>query len=327
MKKNILSLIAIFMLSIVSTPSAAQIKVAILEPIIETGEVSAIYKSVLRSKLISSISNEEVNYEAFTRSDIDAIMREQHFQNNGILDEEIRIRLGNLGGVDCICVSKLAEGSGYINIDIMLINVKSGKIESVANKLISNDLSELEETAIELGRKLVGLDRIEQERQKAQELELQRKREQEKKRQQELEAKRKQEQLEAQERQHQLELQKMREEEERLKQERAAQQQQQQIDKLNSAFENLGSTISDAIQTANSYSIIFWNTHSSPRKITINGEIIGYVDGYSTKTFLVPIQLQGILQATQTKGYLFTPNVETFEIKGIRKRQTIKLKN
>lgn len=327
MKKNILSLIAIFMLSIVSTPSAAQIKVAILEPIIETGEVSAIYKSVLRSKLISSISNEEVNYEAFTRSDIDAIMREQHFQNNGILDEEIRIRLGNLGGVDCICVSKLAEGSGYINIDIMLINVKSGKIESVANKLISNDLSELEETAIELGRKLVGLDRIEQERQKAQELELQRKREQEKKRQQELEAKRKQEQLEAQERQHLLELQKMREEEERLKQERAAQQQQQQIDKLNSAFENLGSTISDAIQTANSYSIIFWNTHSSPRKITINGEIIGYVDGYSTKTFLVPIQLQGILQATQTKGYLFTPNVETFEIKGIRKRQTIKLKN
>lgn len=327
MKKNILSLIAIFMLSIVSTPSAAQIKVAILEPIIETGEVSAIYKSVLRSKLISSISNEEVNYEAFTRSDIDAIMREQHFQNNGILDEEIRIRLGNLGGVDCICVSKLAEGSGYINIDIMLINVKSGKIESVANKLISNDLSELEETAIELGRKLVGLDRIEQERQKAQELELQRKREQEKKRQQALEAKRKQEQLEAQERQHQLELQKMREEEERLKQERAAQQQQQQIDKLNSAFENLGSTISDAIQTANSYSIIFWNTHSSPRKITINGEIIGYVDGYSTKTFLVPIQLQGILQATQTKGYLFTPNVETFEIKGIRKRQTIKLKN
>ena len=209
MKKNILSLIAIFMLSIVSTPSAAQIKVAILEPIIETGEVSAIYKSVLRSKLISSISNEEVNYEAFTRSDIDAIMREQHFQNNGILDEEIRIRLGNLGGVDCICVSKLAEGSGYINIDIMLINVKSGKIESVANKLISNDLSELEETAIELGRKLVGLDRIEQERQKAQELELQRKREQEKKRQQEHEAKRKQEQLEAQERQHQLELQKM----------------------------------------------------------------------------------------------------------------------
>ena len=147
------------------------------------------------------------------------------------------------------------------------------------------------------------------------------------KRQQEIEAKRRQEQLEVQERIYQLELQRKREEEERLKQERAAQQKQQQIDDLNSAIENLGSAISDAIQTANSYSIIFWNTHSSPRKITINGEIIGYVDGYSTKTFLVPIRLQGVLQATQTKGYLFTPNVETFEIRGIRKRQTIKLKN
>ena len=327
MKKNFLLLIAIFMLSIITTPIVAQIKVAILEPIVETGQVSAIYKSVLRSKLVSSISNEEVNYEAFTRSDIDAIMREQHFQNNGMLDEEMRTRLGNLGGVDCICVSKLAEGSGYINIDIMLINVKSGKIESVANKLISNNLTELEQTAIELGRKLVGLDRIEQQRIEQQRLELQRKKEQEEKRQQEIEAKRRQEQLEAQERQRQLELQRKREEEERLKQERAAQQQQQQIDELNSAFENLGSAITGAIQTANSYSIIFWNSHSSPRKITINGEIIGYVDGYSTKTFIVPIRLQGILQSTQTKDYLFSPNVETFEIKGVRKGQTIKLKN
>ncbi len=327
MKKNILFLIAIFLLSIVSTLIVAQIKVAILEPVVETGQVSAIYKSVLRSKLVSSISNEDVNYEAFTRSDIDAIMREQHFQNNGILDEEIRIRLGNLGGVDCICVSKLTEGSGYINIDVMLVNVKSGKIESVANKLISNDLSELEETAIELGRKLVGLDRIEQERKKAQELELQRKREQEEKRQQEIEVKQRQEQLEAQERQRQLELQRMREEEERLKQEKEALQQQQQLDELNNSIANLGSAIAGAIQTANSYSIIFWNSHSSPRKITINGEIIGYVDGYSTKTFLVPIRLQGILQSTQTKGYLFSPTVETFEIKGVRKGQTIKLKN
>ena len=331
MKKNFLSLIAIFMLSIASTPIAAQIKVAILEPIVETGQVSAIYKSVLRSKLVSSISNEEVNYEAFTRSDIDAIMREQRFQNNEILDDDMRIRLGNLGGVDCICVSKLAEGSGYINIDIMLINVKSGKIESVANKLISNYLNELEQAAIELGRKLVGLDRVEQQRKEAEErqrqLELQREREQEMKRQQEIEAKRRQEQLEVQERIYQLELQRKREEEERLKQERAAQQKQQQIDDLNSAIENLGSAISGAIQTANSYSIIFCNTHSSPRKITINGEIIGFVDGYSTKSFLVPIRLQGILQSTQTKDYLFSPNIERFEIKGMRKGQTIKLKN
>ena len=95
-------------------------KVAVLEPMVEDGEISTIYKAVLRSKLLNSISNEEVGYEAFTRTDVDAIMREQQFQNSGIVDDNTRIRLGNLGGVDCICISKLAEGAGYINIDIML---------------------------------------------------------------------------------------------------------------------------------------------------------------------------------------------------------------
>ena len=230
-------------------------KVAVLEPIVEDGEISAIYKSVLRSKLMNSISDEAVNYEAFTRSDVDAIMREQHFQNSGIVNDETRIRLGNLGGVDYICISKLAEGSGYINIDIMLVDVQSGKVESVANKLISNNLKELEEAALELGKKLVGLDRIEQQRK------------------------------EEQERQRQLELQKEREREEKRQQEIAAQQrQQQQLEEFNNSIANLGSAIADAVQTANSYYIIFWNQHSSPRKITINGEVIGYVDGYSVNS-------------------------------------------
>ena len=273
-------------------------KVAVLEPIVEDGEISAIYKSVLRSKLMNSISDEAVNYEAFTRSDVDAIMREQHFQNSGIVNDETRIRLGNLGGVDYICISKLAEGSGYINIDIMLVDVQSGKVESVANKLISNNLKELEEAALELGKKLVGLDRIEQQRR------------------------------EEQERLRQIDLQKKREQEEKRRQEiEAHQRKQQQIEDLNNSIANLGSAIADAVQTVNSYYIIFWNQHSSPRKITINGEVIGYVDGYSTNTFQVPIRLQGTLQSTQTKDYLFSPNVETFTIRGVKKGQTIKLKN
>ncbi len=288
-----------FLLSYFFILVGAQVKkVAVLEPIVEDGEISAIYKSVLRSKLMNSISDEAVNYEAFTRSDVDAIMREQHFQNSGIVNDETRIRLGNLGGVDYICISKLAEGSGYINIDIMLVDVQSGKVESVANKLISNNLKELEEAALELGKKLVGLDRIEQQRK------------------------------EEQERLRQIDLQKKREQEEKRRQEIEAQQRkQQQIEDLNNSIENLGTAIVDAVQSANSYYIIFWNAHSSPRKITINGEVIGYVDGYSTNTFQVPIRLQGTLQSTQTKDYLFSPNVETFTIRGVKKGQTIKLKN
>lgn len=277
----------------------AQIKkVAVLEPMVEDGEISTIYKAVLRSKLLNSISNEEVGYEAFTRTDVDAIMREQQFQNSGIVDEETRIRLGNLGGVDCICIAKLAEGAGYINIDIMLVDVQSGKVESAANKLIENDLEKLEQAAIELGKQLVGLDRIEQQ------------------------------QKEEQERQRQLELQKQQEEEQKRQQEIAAQQQQQQnVEELGNSIANLGVSIANAIQSVNSYTIIFENHHSSPRKITISGQLIGYVDGYSVKSFQVPVSLQGVLKSTQTRDYLFSPNVEKFTISGVKKGQQLTIKN
>lgn len=273
-------------------------KVAVLEPMVEDGEISTIYKAVLRSKLLNSISNEEVGYEAFTRTDVDAIMREQQFQNSGIVDDNTRIRLGNLGGVDCICISKLAEGAGYINIDIMLVDVQSGKVESAANKLIENNLEQLEQTAVELGKKLVGLDLIEQQR------------------------------AEEQERQRQLELQRKQEEEQKRQQEIAAQQQHQQnIEQLGNSITELGSSIANAIQMANSYTIIFENKHSSPRKITMGGQLIGYVDGYSVKSFQVPLHLQGILVSTQTKDYFFSPNVERFTISGVKKGQRLTLRN
>lgn len=273
-------------------------KVAVLEPMVEDGEISTIYKAVLRSKLLNSISNEEVGYEAFTRTDVDAIMREQQFQNSGIVDDNTRIRLGNLGGVDCICISKLAEGAGYINIDIMLVDVQSGKVESAANKLIENNLEQLEQTAVELGKKLVGLDLIEQQR------------------------------AEEQERQRQLELQRKQEEEQKRQQEIAAQEQHQQnVEQLGNSIAELGTSIANAIQMANSYTIIFENKHSSPRKITMGGQLIGYVDGYSVKSFQVPLHLQGILVSTQTKDYFFSPNVERFTISGVKKGQRLTIRN
>ena len=273
-------------------------KVAIIEPMVEDGEISTIYKAVLRSKLLNSISNEEVGYEAFTRTDVDAIMREQQFQNSGIVDDNTRIRLGNLGGVDCICISKLAEGAGYINIDIMLVDVQSGKVESAANKLIENNIEQLEQTAVELGKKLVGLDLIEQQR------------------------------AEEQERQRQLELQRKQEEEQKRQQEIAAQEQHQQnVEQLGNSIAELGTSIANAIQMANSYTIIFENKHSSPRKITMGGQLIGYVDGYSVKSFQVPLHLQGILVSTQTKDYFFSPNVERFTISGVKKGQRLTIRN
>lgn len=295
MKKLLILLLSALSLTVF----AQQKKVAVLEPIVEDGDISVIYTSVLRSNLMSSISNEMAGYQAFTRSDVDVILREQNFQQSGVVDDATRKRLGSLGGVDYICVSKMAEGHGYLNIDILLVDVQSGKIENSANKLISsNDIEVLKNSAIELGKKIVGLDKIERQQAEA-------------------------------ERQKALAEQRERDLEEQRKQEELAKQQQ-----LEDSFDELGNSIVGIVNMAaqvkhdrNSYYIHFVNLRSSPRRLSINGQVIGTVEGYSEKTFTVPIQMQGVLKSVQTRDYIFSPNVETFTISGVRARQTINVKN
>lgn len=271
--------------------SFSQTNVAIIEPIVEDGVVSTIEKAILRSKLMSSITNKEVGYQAFTRADIDAIMQEQNFQYSGIVDDATRLKLGSLGGVDCLCISKLAEGGGYLNIEVYLVNVQTGRIENTANKLILKDISSLESAAVELGKQLVGLDVLEQQRtallEQQRQIELQR-------------------QAEIEKQQEQLE---------------------QSLSALGNSFEALGDAIAGYQQSKNSYYIVFWNQRSSPRRITINGQNIGIVPAYSSKQFQVSLDMQGTLKAIQTKDYLFSPNIETYTIKGVHAGQVVKLTN
>ena len=278
--------------------SFSQTNVAVIEPIVEDGVVSTIEKAILRSKLMSSITNKEVGYEAFSRADIDAIMREQNFQYSGIVDDATRLKLGSLGGVDCLCISKLAEGGGYLNIEVYLVNVQTGRIENTANKLILKDIPSLESAAVELGKQLVGLDVLEQQRaaliEQQRQLELQRQAEIERQRQQQI-----------------------------LEQ----QQLEQNLSALGQSFEALGDAIVGYQQAKNSYYIVFWNQRSSPRRITMNGQDIGIVPAYSSKQFHVSLNMQGTLKAIQTKDYLFSPNIETYTIKGVKAGQVVKLTN
>ena len=273
-------------------------KVAILEPVVVEGEVSTIFKAVLRSNLTSSINNEQLGFQAFTRSDIDAILREKAFQNNGEVNMETLTQLTQLGGVDYLCISKFVEGSGYLHIDVTLVDVNTGQVTSAVNKLIDNKIETVEQTAKELGKKLVGLDVLEQE------------------------------QAAEQERQRQLaEQQKQEQEQKRQEEEEAQEQLQKNLDELENNIIDLGETIAGAIVNANSYYLIINNRHTSPREITINGQLIGYVDGHGIKAFQVPIALQGLLRLKQTKGYLFSPNIETFKISGVKKGEQVTIRN
>jgi hypothetical protein len=132
--------ILILMLAVLCTSIAfGQVKkVAILEPIARGGTpVSPIQKEIVLGALEKAITNID-GYNAFTRTDIDAINFEQSFQQNGMVDDAQRKKLGTMSGVDYICISILTpdKESGDIFIKCSLIEMKSGQLDNSDNELM-----------------------------------------------------------------------------------------------------------------------------------------------------------------------------------------------
>ena len=61
----------------------AQLQVAMLEPVVVTGEVKVIEISMLRGEMTKAIASQK-GFAAFTRTDIDQIMKEHNFQQSGV---------------------------------------------------------------------------------------------------------------------------------------------------------------------------------------------------------------------------------------------------
>ena len=101
-----LSLLFVFV-SFVSL-SAQQKQVAMLEPMVVTGDVKVIEKAMVRGEMIKAICSTS-GYVAFSRQDIDQIMNEHNFQQSGLVDDETRKRLGVMQGVDYLCVTKISK--------------------------------------------------------------------------------------------------------------------------------------------------------------------------------------------------------------------------
>ena len=108
-------------------------QVAILEPIVVTGNVSVMQLNMLRGEMVKSISNQS-GYAAFTRTDIDQIMKEQNFQQSGMVDDSTRKRLGVMQGVDYVCVMKITSESNSFYLEASLVHVETGQISNPATQ-------------------------------------------------------------------------------------------------------------------------------------------------------------------------------------------------
>jgi formylglycine-generating enzyme required for sulfatase activity len=124
-------------LLLISAPAHGQgkRKVAMMEPIVKSGDVTLLQKEVIRGALEEAIIATP-GYEAVTRASMDAIVSEVTFQRSGMVDESQRQRIGVMSGADLICIVQLTAEDSDLYISCSLIEVESGKIIRTASGLI-----------------------------------------------------------------------------------------------------------------------------------------------------------------------------------------------
>lgn len=154
MKKQLLLLC---MLLITLLASAQSVKtVAIPEVVDKEGKLSYSQKALLRSTMARAITNRE-GYEAYDRTDVDAIMSEHEFQRTGYVSNEQIKRLGAMTGVSYILITEgIPTGSNQLFVSARIIDIVTGKVEMMDNITMGTSSDEMQQGCNALIRKMIG---------------------------------------------------------------------------------------------------------------------------------------------------------------------------
>lgn len=127
--------------------ASAQVKrVAILETVDKEGTITYANKLILRSNLSKAITNTP-GYEAYDRTDIDAIMGEQDFQRTGMVSNDQIKKLGEMTGANYILVAEAV----VIDPSNMFITAKLLDVETAQTILTDNIMMATTPKAIQDG--------------------------------------------------------------------------------------------------------------------------------------------------------------------------------
>ena len=119
--------ILFFFLLMAGVVSAQEVKrVAILETVDKENQIDYAYELLLRSNLSNAITSIS-GYEAYDRTDIDAIMSEQSFQRTGLVSNDQIKRLGEMTGANYILVAEMAKSGQQIIILSKLLDVETAR--------------------------------------------------------------------------------------------------------------------------------------------------------------------------------------------------------
>ena len=125
-------------------------KVAILETVDREGKVSYGIKLILRSSLAKAITGTE-GYEAYDRTDMDAILGEQNFQRTGMVSNEQIKRLGEMTGAKYVLVAEAA----VVDANNMYVTAKLLDVETARTEMTDNQMMGITPKEIQRGCQLL----------------------------------------------------------------------------------------------------------------------------------------------------------------------------
>ena len=146
----------LFILLLISGMMSAQDvkRVAILETVDKENKVSYANKLILRANLSKAITN-TAGYEAYDRTDIDAIMGEQNFQRTGMVSNEQIKRLGEMTGANYILVAEaVVVDTKNMFITAKLLDVETARTIMTDNVMMGTSADEIQKGCIELAKRL-----------------------------------------------------------------------------------------------------------------------------------------------------------------------------
>lgn len=124
MKTNFFLLLTLLM----SAGMYAEVKrIAVLETVDKEGRVSYTNELILRESLVKVITNTP-GYEAFNRTDVDAIMSEHSFQRTGLVSNDQIKKLGEMSGASYILVAEAVYAdSKHLIVTAKLLDVVTAR--------------------------------------------------------------------------------------------------------------------------------------------------------------------------------------------------------
>ena len=145
----------LFLFLLISGMMSAQVKrVAILETVDKENKVTYANKLMLRTSLSKAITNTS-GYEAYDRTDIDAIMGEQNFQRTGLVSSEQIKRLGEMTGVNYILVAEaVVVDAKNMFITAKLLDVETARTILTDYLTMGTDINSIQNGCAELAKKM-----------------------------------------------------------------------------------------------------------------------------------------------------------------------------